>query len=218
MRDFFRQIHWWMSQWTTPVIRWLIYASVAGFLIVAFFPHLIVPLMGASFRTTLLRGYVWQLITYAFVHASFAHLFFNLFSLWMFGSRLERRWGSRAFLRFAVVVIVGSVLTHLVLTPLVGQAAVFIIGISGLVYGVLFAYAYYYPDEVVYVQFLIPLQVKYFVALLGLIAFLSSVQTSGGGIAHLTHLGGLLFGYLFVKNPRWFQWLPVPDLDRHSWR
>ncbi|MCX7624802.1 MAG: rhomboid family intramembrane serine protease [Candidatus Sumerlaeaceae bacterium] len=218
MKDFFRHIHWWMSQWTTPVIRWLIYTCVVGFLLVAFFPNLIVSLMGASFRTTLLRGNLWQLITYAFVHASFAHLFFNLFSLWMFGTRLERRWGSRAFLRFAVVVIVGSVLTHLVLTPLVGQASVFIIGISGLVYGVLFAYAYYYPDEVVYVQFLIPLQVKYFVALLGLIAFLSSVQTSGGGIAHLTHLGGLLFGYLFVRNPRWFQWLPVPDLDRHSWR
>lgn len=218
MKTFFRDIDAWVSQWTTPVIKWLLYACIIGFLLVAFVPQAVVYFLGASFRTTLLRGYIWQLVTYAFVHASFAHLFFNLFALWMFGSRLERRWGSRTFLRFTLVVIVGSVLTHLCLTPFFGQAGVFIIGISGLVYGVLLAYAYYYPDEVVYVQFLLPLQVKYFVAILGLLAFLSSVGSSGDGMAHLTHLGGLLFGYLFVKNPRLFQWIPVPDIEPRTWR
>ncbi|MGB9691967.1 MAG: rhomboid family intramembrane serine protease [Candidatus Sumerlaeaceae bacterium] len=218
MKEFFRQIDAWMSQWTTPVIRWLIYSCIIGFLAFAFAPQGLVLLFGASFQSTILRGRLWQLVTYAFVHASFSHLFFNLLSLWMFGSRLEQRWGSRTFLRFVVVVVVGSVLTHLVLTPIVGEQRTYIIGISGLVYGLLLAYAYYYPNETVYVQFLFPLQVKYFVAILGLLAFLSSVQVSGGEIAHLTHLGGLLFGYVFVRNPRLFQWIPVPDVEERRWR
>ncbi len=218
MKDFFREIHAWVSQWTTPVIRWLIYLCLFGFLALAIVPEPVVVLFGASFSSTIRKGQLWQLVTYAFVHASFAHLFFNLFSLWMFGARLERRWGCRTFLRFVVVVVIGSVLTHLILTPIIGQTNTYIIGISGLVYGLLLAYAYYYPNEIVYVQFLFPLQVKYFVAILGLLAFLSSVQTSGGGIAHLTHLGGLLFGYIFVKNPRLFQWIPVPDIEERRWR
>lgn len=218
MRDFFREIDAWLSQWTTPVIRWLIYLCVGGFLVVAFVPSHAFWLFGASFRSTIRHGHLWQLVSYAFIHASFGHLFFNLFALWMFGSRLELRWGSRTFARFALVVTVGAVATHLILTPLLGQQQVVIVGISGLVYGILFAYAYYYPDEIVYIQFLLPVKVKYFVALLGLLAFLSSVGSSGSNIAHLTHLGGLFFGYLFLRHPRLFQWIPVPDLERRRWR
>jgi len=218
MKDFFRELDAWVQQWTTPVIRWMIYACVVGFLLFALAPELTVLAFGASFTSTLLHGRVWQLLTYAFVHGGFAHLFFNVFSLWMFGTRLERRWGGRTFLRFALVATVGAVLTHLVLTPFMHQQDVRIIGISGLVYAVLLAYAMYYPNEVVYVQFLLPLKVKYFVALLGLVDFLSSVGATGGGIAHITHLGGLFFGYLFVRHPQWFMWIRVPDPDRRKWR
>ncbi len=217
MKDFLREIDHWISQWTTPVIRWLFYGCIICFFLLALVPSLAVRFFAASFRSTILHGQLWQLVTYAFIHANFAHLFLNLFSLWMFGTRLERRWGSRTFLRFTLVVIVGSVLTHLVLTPLLGQVHVYIVGISGLVYGVLFAYAYYYPDEVVYLQFLLPIRVKYFVVILGVLAFFSSVDKSGG-VAHLTHLGGLFFGYLFVQYPRWFAWIPVPDIEPRRWR
>jgi membrane associated rhomboid family serine protease len=217
MRNFLRELDLWVRQWATPVVRLLVYACVVGFLLFAIAPLPVLRLFGASFDSTIFRGMIWQLLTYSWIHGSFGHLLFNLLALWMFGCRLEMRWGSRTFLRFSLVVTIGAVLTHLVITPFVGQSNVPIIGISGLVYGILFAYAYYYPDDIVYVQFLIPIKTKYFVAILGLLAFLASVSPMQTGIAHLTHLGGLLFGYLFVRDPRWFQWIPVPDLERRHW-
>jgi membrane associated rhomboid family serine protease len=217
---------WWaeadasISRWLTPVVKWLLYVCVLVFVLLPFAPTFFVRLFAASFQTTILQLMVWQVVTYAFVHASFAHILFNLFALGVFGTRLELRWGSRTFLRFVLVVAIGAVLTHLLLTPLLGQQHVMIVGISGVVYGVLLAYAYYYPDEIIYVQFLIPMKVKVFVIILGVLAFLSSIGNVNTGVAHLTHLGGLGVAYLFVRYPQLFSRIPVPDFwsrGRSGW-
>jgi membrane associated rhomboid family serine protease len=206
----------WVRQWTTPVIRWMSYTCVVGFLLFLFVPDFMVMVFGASFTSTLLYGQYWQLFTYAFVHGGFNSLFINVYSLALFGTQLERRWGGRTFLRFALVVIVGAVLTHLVMTPIMHQQNARIIGISGLVYGVLLAYTMYYPNEAVYPRFKWPVQPKYYMPVWGLTVFASSIGEAGGGIAHITHLGGLFFGYLFVRHPRWFQWISLPDPDRRK--
>ena len=170
--------------------------------------------LGASLGSTIFRGQVWQLVTYAFVHGSFGHLFFNLFALWMFGKRLEGAWGSERFVRLCLAAALGAVLAQFVATAMLGHVDSRIIGISGVVYAVLVVYAMRYPDEVIYFNFFIPMKVKYFVALLGIMAFLSASGSSGGGVAHLAHLGGMVVGFLFVRFPRAFDSIPLPRLGR----
>ncbi len=220
MKGWWSEVDAWVSRWLTPVVKWLIYICVLVFVLLPFAPTFFVRLLGASFETTILQLRVWQLVTYAFVHASFSHILFNLLALGMFGTRLELRWGNRTFLRFVLVVAIGAVLTHLLLTPLLGQQQVMIVGISGVVYGILLAYAYYYPDEIIYVQFLIPVKARVFVIILGVLAFLSSIGNVNSGVAHLTHLGGLVVAYLFVRYPQMFSRIPVPDFwnrRRRGW-
>lgn len=211
---YFSEIDGHLSNMFSPVVKWLTYICVGVFLIqvLGAFDYVIIYL-GAHANTAIYHGFVWQFITYAFVHGNFAHVFFNLFSLYMFGTRLERRWGSATFLRFVLVVCIGAVATHMVVTMLLGRPYEIIIGISGVVYGILLAYAFYYPDDIIYFQFLLPIKVKYFVAILGLMTLLASFQT-GSHIAHLTHLGGLVFGYLFIKFPAIFDRIPLPSFRR----
>lgn len=210
-----------VGQFFTPVVKWLVYICCGVFLIELFAPRLITAFLGASVQGTIYRLMLWQLVTYAFVHGGFGHLFFNLLALFFFGKRLEERWGSGTFIRFVLVVIIGSVLTHLLVT-LIGTVSgrevmsySIIIGISGLVYGIMLVYAMYYPNDPVYLYGILPIKVKHLVAIMGFLAFLASSQGSDG-VAHLTHLGGLLFGYLFYRFPRFFDRLPLPSFRRRA--
>ena len=224
MKTFFRDLNSTMSQALTPVVKWLFYISVGSFILITLsrlFGHLapsfLVSNLGASLNG-ILHGKIWQLITYAFVHAGLFHLMFNLLAIYFFGQRLEHRWGSSSFLKFVIVVIVGAVLVHLSVAGI--NAAVTgqggndtIVGISGLVYGVMLACAIYYPDDVVYLQFLIPIKMKFLVAIMAFITIVSSLEGSAGsGIAHLTHLGGLVFAFLYIKVPVLFDWIPEPRI------
>ena len=151
-------------------------------------------------------GAVWQLVTYMFVHGGVLHLLFNMLALWMFGTELERRWGSRGFLKFYFVTGVGAgVLTILFsLLPFDFAAQLYnipIIGASGAIYGLLLAYALYFPDRPIYMYFVFPIPAKYFVIIMGALAFYSSVAEQSG-IANATHLGGLLVAYLYLKGGR----------------
>ena len=123
----------------------------------------------------------------------------------MFGVQLERMWGTRFFLRYYFVVGVGAAAVTLVvsLLPFSFSPATYIvptIGASGAVYGLLLAFALYYPDAPILMFLLFPIPAKYFVMILGAIAFISAPR--GGGVAHITHLGGLLAGYLFLRRLR----------------
>src|SRR3954466_12973430 len=149
--------------------------------------------------------WVWQVATYMFLHGGIFHIVFNMLALWMFGAELERMWGSRYFLKFYLATGVGAgVLTVLVSLLPFGFARQLqyanVIGASGAIYGLLLAYALYFPDRPIYMYFVFPIPAKIFVAIVGAIAFVSSLGQSG--IANATHLGGLLVGYLYLKGAR----------------
>jgi membrane associated rhomboid family serine protease len=150
--------------------------------------------------------WVWQVATYMFLHGGIFHIVFNMLALWMFGAELERMWGTRYFLKFYLATGIGAgVLTVLFSLLPLGFARQLqyanVIGASGAIYGLLLAYALYFPDRPIYMYFVFPIPAKIFVAIMGGIAFLSSMSEAGG-VANATHLGGLLVGYVFLKSAR----------------
>jgi membrane associated rhomboid family serine protease len=143
--------------------------------------------------------FLWQLITYQFMHANFWHLFFNMvFGLWMFGMEVENTWGAKKFLTFYLMCGVAAGISQLILAPIIEPAQTLgpTVGASGAVFGVLIAFGMMFPDRYIYIWFLLPLKAKYFVMIL--IAF--GVLSVGGNsnVANLAHLGGALCGYLYM--------------------
>jgi membrane associated rhomboid family serine protease len=163
---------------------------------------------------------IWQPLTYMFMHGGLGHLLFNMLALWMFGTELERTWGTRFFLRYYLVTGIGAAVVTILwtLSPLPYADNLYrsvVVGASGAIYGLLLAYGMYFPSRTIYLYLLFPIQARYFVILVGAIAFISSIGASGGGVAHVAHLGGLLVGYLYLKGRRgpldeikyrWLRW------------
>lgn len=143
---------------------------------------------------------VWQLFTYMFLHdpMGFGHILFNMLSLWMFGADLERTWGTKRFLTFYFTCGVGAGICVVVINELFGQPNQSVIGASGAIYGLLMAFGLLYPDRTILFSFLFPLKAKYFVMIIGAIAFLSSFNVNSG-ISNVAHLGGMLFGFLYLR-------------------
>lgn len=190
----------------TPAIKALIVANIVAFLL-AFLTPAVTLLLGLRPADVVGSLRVWQPLTYMFLHGGIFHILFNMLALWMFGVELERMWGSRFFLKYYGVTGVGAALTTLVLSfmPLAFADQLYYsltIGASGAVYGVLLAYAMYFPNRPIYMYFFFPIPAKYFVMIIGGISLLASMGGPGGGVAHTTHLGGLLAGYLFLKGGR----------------
>jgi membrane associated rhomboid family serine protease len=142
---------------------------------------------------------VWQPVTYMFIHGDFFHVFMNMFVLWMFGSELESIWGRQEFLKYYFTTGIGSGLVWLTFN--IGNPFTVLIGASGAIYGILLAYGLMFPNRKISIYFLFPVKVKYFVIFLGTMAFVSSIGTSGSNISHLTHLSGMVMGYLYLKSP-----------------
>ena len=190
----------------TPAVRALIALNVAGYLLPLVVPRLtiwlgLVPALVAE------RWWIWQPVTYMFLHGGLFHLLFNMLALWMFGVDLERQWGTRFFARFYAVAGVGAALTTLVMSWLpFGFAetlyASVTVGASGAIYGLLVAFAMTYPHRPIYLYMLFPIPARVFVLIIGAISFMSSVQETSGGVAHATHLGGLVVGYLYLAGQR----------------
>jgi membrane associated rhomboid family serine protease len=147
--------------------------------------------------------YLWQTVTYSFLHERFFHIFFNMLALWMFGAALDSYWGKRQFLEFYFFSVIGAALTTLVVAYASKGALVSLviptIGASGGIFGILLAFAWYFGEQEV---FLFPLpftmKAKYMVAILILIA-LAGAMGDVGGTANVAHLGGALFGFLYLK-------------------
>ncbi len=156
--------------------------------------------------------FLWQIGTYLFLHGGFGHMFWNMFALWMFGCELERHWGSREFLKFFLVTGMGAGLLSIVFQPF---STVPTIGASGAVYGILMAYGLMFPERHVYLYFLFPIKVKYFVSVLGVITFVSAFSTPGSTVAHMAHLGGMLVGLFYMKG-----WISISGIRQsyHRWR
>lgn len=145
--------------------------------------------------------YAWQVVTYIFLHGGFFHILFNMFSLWMFGSELESHWRKREFMKFFFICGIGAAIATILVSP---QSGVTTIGASGSIYGILLAYGLLFPHRIIYIYGLIPIPAKYFVWIIGAITFLSSISASGSPVAHLAHLGGMVFGLLYLKGPNIF--------------
>lgn len=135
----------------------------------------------------------WTIVTYMFVHAWLAHLAFNLFTLWMFGPRLEQVWGTRTFVQFYLWCGLGGAIVHLLFAQ---NSAV--VGASGAISGVLVAYALRWPDDEVYLFGVIPMKSRWLIAaMIGM--NLIFALSPGSGIDWTAHLGGMGFGWLFLK-------------------
>ena len=149
---------------------------------------------------------IWRLFTYQFLHGSFFHVFFNLFTLWMFGKEIEWSWGTKDFLKFYFTCVLGAALMNTIFEP---NAIVPVIGASGGIYGLLVAFAMMYPTAVIYLYGILPLQAKHFVILIGIFEFFASFHGTASAIARFAHLGGMLTGFLYLKSyefrSRWNQ-------------
>jgi membrane associated rhomboid family serine protease len=189
----------------STAIKALIGANVAVFLLQFFFP-IVTDVLGLRPLFVVRYFWIWQLATYMFLHGGAFHIIFNMLALWMFGTELERTWGTRYFLKFYAITGIGAgVLTVLFsLLPFAPAQQLLrsnVIGASGAIYGVLLAYALWFPDRPIYMYFVFPVPAKVFVAIIGAIAFLSSLGDSGG-VASATHLGGLAVAYAYLKTGR----------------
>ena len=136
---------------------------------------------------------IWQPLTYMFMHGSFDHLFFNMFSLWMFGAVLERYWGTRRFVFYYLVCGIGAGLLNL-LVPGVHLS----VGASGAVYALLLAFGMMFPNEYIYLYFLVPIKTKWFIIGMIVIELFEGIFRSYDGVAHFAHLGGMLIGFLLI--------------------
>ena len=149
-------------------------------------------------------GELWRLVTVTLTHAPIQvmplHLLFNMYFLYLAGPFVERLYGRWTFLLMYVVFAIGGSLTSFALTsPPDSPLAV---GASGAIYGVLLAYALYFPNRPIYMYLVFPIPAKYFVMIIGGISLLSAMSGPGSGVAHTTHLGGLVAGYLYLKSGR----------------
>jgi membrane associated rhomboid family serine protease len=197
----------------TKAVKWLIIINAAVYLLITmlqvFTPSLgfeafhllgLVPYLVAN-------GALWQLVTYSFVHAGLFHLLFNMLALWMFGAQFESDWGHKRFLEFYFFCVVGAALTTVAVsyshlggvTPRTTT-----VGASGGIYGILMAFAVLYGDrEIMLFPLPFSIRAKYFVAAIAFVALIGAIGAAAPGrgeaVAYFAHLGGLLFGFLYLK-------------------
>lgn len=230
-----------------PVVKTLLIVNIAMFVITMIFPNLQHYLAIYSFKSEFFKPI--QLITHMFMHGGFAHLFFNMFALYMFGKILEEAWGPKRFFIYYFVTGLGAALLHLgviqleihslmnEMTPdkidvvlsqggdaimsgknfidpqmrdlnsMINTATV---GASGAIYGLLLAFGMLFPNVLLYVYFAIPIKAKYLVMIfIAIELFLGFLNRSGDNVAHFAHLGGMLFGLIFIliwKKKQFNRW------------
>jgi membrane associated rhomboid family serine protease len=145
----------------------------------------------------------WQLVTYSFLHGGTYHLLFNMIGLYMFGSDIERLFGSRFYAAYYFAAVIVAALSHLLVTSLMGGAPYPTVGASGGIYGLLFAFGWYFPHRRVMLIFPpIPMSARTFVIAFAAIELFFGVTGTASGIAHFAHLGGMLGGWLMIELRR----------------
>jgi membrane associated rhomboid family serine protease len=144
---------------------------------------------------------VWQLVTYLFLHGGIWHLVFNMLSLWMFGTPLERDWGTRQFLKYYFICGIGAGMCDVLLNAAIGNWHTSTIGASGAIYGVLLAFGVCYPDRTVLMNFLFPIKAKYMVMIYAAIELWMSMGVNTE-VSNIAHLGGMVVGFIYLKTPR----------------
>jgi membrane associated rhomboid family serine protease len=187
------------SGWT-PVVKWFVIACVGGFVLPGIWrgAEAYLALTPALVWT---RGWVWQLATYNFLHASLGHIFFNLLTMYMFAPELERVYGRDRFLVFLAVSGIGAGVCVVLTGPL---STVPTIGCSGIVFAVMLVYAVLYPNRQVLLFFAIPVKIKWLMLGMGALELYYFVGQGNPGVSHIAHLGGMLFGYLYLRSNKSF--------------
>jgi membrane associated rhomboid family serine protease len=186
----------------TPAVKWIIWTNVAAF-VATVIRHDFIDVLGVVPSDVIEHYRLWQPITYMFIHAGPSHILFNMLGIWMFGVELERMWGTKFFLRYYAVTGIGAALTTIfvALLPFAVTAQTYTtvtVGASGALFGILLAFALYFPERPILLAMLFPIPAKYFVIIIGALSYFSSP----GGIAHAAHLGGVVFGYLYLRGGR----------------
>ncbi len=190
----------------SPAIKALIIANVAMYLVTKFVMPALVELLGLMPAAIFLRFWIWQPATYMFLHGSLSHILFNMLSLWMFGTELERLWGTPAFVRYYMTTGIAAGLTTVLvaLFPFPATAHLYTtvtIGASGAIFALLLAYGLIFPTRTI-LLIIFPIQARYFVMIVGALVLLQAIDDVGGGVAHITHLGGLAAGYVMLRGRR----------------
>jgi len=197
----------------TRAVKWLVITNAAVYLLLELLKA-VVPSLGSELTLVLalipaavMHGWIFQLVTYSFVHAGVLHILFNMLGLWMFGAQLESDWGYKRFLEFYFFCVIGAALTTIAISY-TGVGGVVpstpTVGASGGVLGILMAFGMLYGNQEI-MLFPIPISIraKYFVAGVAFITLVEAISASGAGrgsnVAYIAHLGGLLFGFIYVK-------------------
>lgn len=200
LRYYSRKSYSYGSFWGTyPVVKILIIINIAVFILQELSGHwidryFVLNLGYGVYEPSFWKGYIWQLFTYMFLHGNFFHILFNMFVLWMFGRMLEPIWGSKRFLTYYFVCGVGAGICIILFS------GVTTLGASGAIFGVLLAFGVQFPNQIVYMSFIFPIKAKYLVLLYGGIELFLLINDSGGNISHVAHLGGLVFGFFFLRG------------------
>jgi membrane associated rhomboid family serine protease len=143
---------------------------------------------------------VWQIVTHAFMHGSWTHLFFNMFAVVMFGSDVERWLGSNRYITYYLVCALGAALMQLVVVQLAHLPPVPMVGASGAVFGLLLAFGLAFPfRKLILLPIPVPMPAWLFVTLYGLAELFFGVTQTLQGIAHFAHVGGMVTGFLLIK-------------------
>ena len=141
----------------------------------------------------------WQFVTHMFMHGNFAHIFFNMWSLFVFGPLLERLWGSKKFLIFYFVCGLGAALCHELVLMTQPLSNIPTVGASGAIYGLLLGFGMLYPTYVLTLVFPpVSLKAKWFVVIFAVIELVTGILGTRDGVAHFAHLGGMLFGLILI--------------------
>jgi membrane associated rhomboid family serine protease len=143
-------------------------------------------------------GAWWQVLTYMFVHGSWSHIFFNMLALFLFGIQLERHMGSTEFLLYYFVCGIGAGIFTVLVNSATGQGNIPVVGASGAIYALLLGFAAFFPDARIFIFGIIPIRAPVAVAVYAGIEIVSQFTNFQSGVAHLTHLAGLAFGYLYL--------------------
>jgi membrane associated rhomboid family serine protease len=190
----------------TKAVIWLLSINTAIFLgLSAFGTRAVIQWvylnLGLVPQMTVFHFAIWQVVTYSFIHVGFWHWFGNMLGIWMFGATFEQSWGTRRFVELFFTGVIGAALTtivlsfaHILITPDIPT-----VGASGGVFAILMAFGLVFGEnEIMMIPFPFLIKAKYFVLIL-IVVTVAFAISGGGGTAYLAHLGGLLFGFLYVK-------------------
>ncbi len=179
----------------TPWVQRLLIANVAVFFVQKLAPSLADPLV---FVPMLVFSQPWTIITYMFLHGSFTHILFNMLGLYFFGPRIEMRLGSQRFITLYFVSGISGALFSFIFAPYAG-----VIGASAAIFGIMLAFAHFWPREQIYIWGILPVEARWLVVITTLLAIWSGMGGSSGGVADFAHLGGYAGAFVYLRLIRW---------------